>query len=188
MPTKHCYCLPWRRVDGEIQVMLAAKNLEQTRVDGHAPRITKRSRDTGKARGDNIIPNYAGQWVIIGGGGEKDEAPAAGCRREFLEETGVALPDRTYRMVTGAEWNCMLVEGAVIGENAAAIVNQNILAGAPPDDELEAAAWYSIAEAREKLTSVALPAEDEATYGRQARKPRDWFVEMISHVSEALPA
>lgn len=49
---------------------------------------------------DGATPDYhAGRWNGLGGKLEADESPRAGACREFLEESGVELPEGAFRPV-----------------------------------------------------------------------------------------
>jgi ADP-ribose pyrophosphatase YjhB (NUDIX family) len=71
------------------KVLLGPRQMIQRRVAGQEVR--------------GIIPNWAGQWVMIGGQGKPGETPQETAHKTFREQTGINLADNqvvsTYKVV-----------------------------------------------------------------------------------------
>jgi 8-oxo-dGTP pyrophosphatase MutT (NUDIX family) len=190
----HSYLLPVCPTDKSIWVMLGKKKLMQTRLHGHA--VTgddlRGLKSHMQVRG-NIIPNYAGQWVVIGGAvddevrvnGKPEQAYQAGYR-EFLEETGADLLRNfdTSRYMMGVEvgglWYGVIVKVGRIDELQTAIT-QNIAKGAVTDDEIECVEWMSITDAINRVNTRAPVA---AEYQARGYKTREWFSLLLQKVDQ----
>lgn len=80
MPS-YAFTLPFGLEDNDAKIILAQRQLIQKRQGGQTIRGT--------------IPEWAGQWGLIGGALEKNETPEAAAVRTFREQTGLGLSDRT---------------------------------------------------------------------------------------------
>jgi 8-oxo-dGTP pyrophosphatase MutT (NUDIX family) len=82
----YAFVLPYAREGDTATVLLGQRQMIQRRVAGQEVR--------------GIIPNWAGQWVMIGGQGKSGETPQETAQRTFREQTGINLADdqvvRTY--------------------------------------------------------------------------------------------
>jgi|GEM_PF-3199194 len=80
MPS-YAFTLPFGLEDNNAKIILAQRQLIQKRVAGQNVRGT--------------IPEWAGQWGLIGGALEENESAQAACVRTFREQTGLDLSDST---------------------------------------------------------------------------------------------
>jgi len=85
----YAFVLPYAREEDTATVLLGQHQMIQRRVAGQEVR--------------GIIPNWAGQWVMIGGQGKSGETPQETAQRTCREQTGINLADdrvlRTYGFV-----------------------------------------------------------------------------------------
>jgi 8-oxo-dGTP pyrophosphatase MutT (NUDIX family) len=85
----YAFVLPYAREEDTAKVLLGERQMIQRRVAGQEVR--------------GIIPDWAGQWVIIGGQGKSGEAPHETAQRTLREQTGINLADdrlvKTYGVV-----------------------------------------------------------------------------------------
>lgn len=183
---KHCYFLPWRHDDHNgFEVMLGVKNLEQATVAGRPVTVTERNRSQGKAIGSKMIPNYAGQWVIIGGGADAGESEEAAAEREFHEETGFKFDTpgqfsaKSYLIGT-AQWACVVRE-TLRPDKLRAEIQSSIKAKRVPDDELNGVQWFDLATAVTLMNHIQpVP----VTHERRSHQDRTWFVDILTRVRE----
>ena len=111
----------------------------------------------------------AGAWMIPKGGVEADEDPLDAALREFEEELGTR-PEGTPRPLCrirqkGGKWvEAFALEGDL---DAAAIVSNSFTMEYPPRSgefrsfpEVDAAAWFTLAEAHEKILPSQRPILD----------------------------
>ena len=111
----------------------------------------------------------AGAWMIPKGGVEAGEEPAEAARREFEEELGTRLqgpltPLARIRQAGGKWVEAFAMEGDLDTEQ---IVSNHFSLEYPPRSgrfqsfpEVDAAAWFTLAEARAKMLSSQLPLLD----------------------------
>jgi predicted NUDIX family NTP pyrophosphohydrolase len=130
--------LMWRRRDGQIEVLLAHFG---------GPMWAKRD---------------AGAWAIPKGMVEEGEDLAACARREFQEELGVTpegelVPLGRIRQKGGKQVEAFALEGDLDSDQ---IVSNSFTVEWPPRSgcfhsypEVDRAAWFTLAEAREKILS-----------------------------------
>jgi len=108
----------------------------------------------------------AGAWMVPKGGVEADEDPLDAALREFEEELGTR-PEGTPRPLCrvrqkGGKWvEAFALEGDL---DAAAIVSNSFTMEYPPRSgqlqsfpEVDAAAWFTLAEAQEKILPSQRP-------------------------------
>ena len=85
----YAFVLPYAREEDTATVLLGQRQMIQRRVAGQEVR--------------GIIPNWAGQWVMIGGQGKSGETPQETAQRTLREQTGINLADdrvvSTYKVV-----------------------------------------------------------------------------------------
>ena len=110
-----------------------------------------------------------GAWMIPKGGVEADEAPLACALREFEEELGVRLngkprPLCRIRQAGGKTVEAFALEGDLDPES---IVSNSFTIEYPPKSgtyrdfpEIDAAAWFSLAEARAQILPSQRPLLD----------------------------
>lgn len=110
-----------------------------------------------------------GAWSIPKGEHGPDEDPLAAARREFEEETGFPvqgefLPLGSEKQKSGKVVTAWAVEGNC---DAGAVRSNNFTLEWPPKSgrqtefpEVDRAGWFSLAEAKEKLTSGQVPFVD----------------------------
>lgn len=119
-----------------------------------------------------------GAWSIPKGEFDTDEAPAAAARREFMEETGVALTGELTPLAPVAQSRGKVVHAfAIEGDvDAAAVTSNRFTLEWPPRSgrtqsfpEIDRAAWFTLAEARRKIVAGqgALLDELSARYERR---------------------
>lgn len=114
----------------------------------------------------------AGAWTVAKGLIEPGEAPLDAARREWQEETGLALPDGPFlelgsiRQKGGKEVAAWLIEAELDPD---ALVSNTFEIEWPPRSgtrahfpEVDRAAWFSGAEAREKILAAQQPFLDRA--------------------------
>lgn len=146
MPTRRSAgLLPYRRRGGELEVFL---------VHPGGPFWARKDE---------------GAWSIAKGEiGE--EAPLAAAKREFAEETGLAIdgrfvPLRPVRQAGGKQVEAWAVEAEL---DPARIVSNRFTMEWPPKSgrtqefpEVDRAAWFPLAEARRKILAGQLPLLDQ---------------------------
>src|SRR5262249_46653152 len=83
------FVLPYAPEVDTAKVLLGQRQMIQRRVAGQEVR--------------GIIPDWAGQWVMIGGQGKSGETPQETAQRTLREQTGINLADdqvvSTYKVV-----------------------------------------------------------------------------------------
>jgi predicted NUDIX family NTP pyrophosphohydrolase len=104
-----------------------------------------------------------GAWSIPKGEIEPGEDPLAAARREFVEETGLAVDGDFVPLVPVKQKSGKLVRAwAVRGDaDAAAIKSNTFTHNGRAYPEVDRAAWFSLAEARRKLLPGQVPLLDE---------------------------
>ncbi len=80
MPSAYYFVLPYAEGEG-TQMLLAQRQLIQRRIDGKEEVYGK-------------IPDWAGQWVLVGGKGKEEEAATEAALRLFREQTGIDLSEK----------------------------------------------------------------------------------------------
>ncbi|MEI9986530.1 MAG: NUDIX hydrolase [Aliidongia sp.] len=181
---KQCYMLPFHMTpEGGIKVLLAKKRLLQKKVHSASIQVPPRAIRSGKATPEGMIPNNAGQWVLIGGG-QDDSTETEAVYREFAEETGIDLKKVPGLLsdqdipVNNALWYC-IAKRALLPEALEKNIIGQIESNNTPDDELEKVEWVNLEEAIRRMQN---PEPVDNVYLRQANKPRDWYIEMLSQV------
>ncbi len=79
MPSAYYFVLPYAEDEG-TQMLLVQRQLIQRRI-------------AGKQAVYGQIPNWAGQWVLVGGKGEEKEPASEAALRLFREQTGIDLSE-----------------------------------------------------------------------------------------------
>jgi predicted NUDIX family NTP pyrophosphohydrolase len=104
-----------------------------------------------------------GAWSIPKGEINPGEDPLAAGRREFAEETGLAVEGDFRPLAPVKQKSGKIVHAwAVRGDaDAAAIVSNTFTHNGREYPEVDRAAWFSLAEARRKLLSGQVPLLDE---------------------------
>ena len=85
MPSAYYFVLPYAEDEG-TQMLLAQRQLIQWWIDGKKVKYGK-------------IPDWAGQWVLVGGKGKEEEKAPEAALRLFREQTGIDLSEdqaKTY--------------------------------------------------------------------------------------------
>ena len=80
MPSAYYFVLPYAEDEG-TQMLLVQRQLIQRRI-------------AGKQAVYGQIPNWAGQWVLVGGKGEEKEPATTAALRLFREQTGINLSEQ----------------------------------------------------------------------------------------------
>ncbi|MFK7985739.1 MAG: NUDIX domain-containing protein [Sandaracinaceae bacterium] len=109
----------------------------------------------------------AGAWTVAKGLLEAQEAPLAAAQREWLEETGLTLPEGPFlplgmiRQKSGKEVEAWLIEAEL---DPGALKSNTFEIEWPPRSgktgvfpEVDRAAWFSAPEAREKILEAQRP-------------------------------
>jgi predicted NUDIX family NTP pyrophosphohydrolase len=137
--------LLWRRLDGELQVLL-----------GHPGGPYFRRKDEG-------------EWTVLKGEIDDDgEEPTAVARREFHEETGQALPSDVELLPLGdirqKSGKVVFAWGAEGDLDPEAAVSNTFELEWPPHSgrvqvfpEIDRVAWFDLVSAREKLKGAQAP-------------------------------
>ena len=89
---------------------------------------------------------YTGQWGLIGGAVEADEAPDVAARRETLEEAGVEVElSEPIAALGGPEFRLQYPNGDQVSY-VSVVYDARVLAGdpAPDGDETDGCAWFAI--------------------------------------------
>ncbi|MEI9983864.1 MAG: NUDIX hydrolase [Aliidongia sp.] len=142
--------------------------------------MNPRAIKAGKATPEGMIPNNAGQWVLIGGG-QDDSTETEAVYREFTEETGIDLEKVPGLLseqdihLNNALWHC-IAKRALLPEALAKNIAGQIRGNHTPDDELEKVEWVDLEEAIRRMQNYE---PVDSFYRKQANKPRDWYVEML---------
>ena len=177
-----CYLLAYTKDDsGNIRVLIAQKKL-------HSAFIT----NMGVKQSKSSVPDYAGQWVIVGGKIKLQEKPQAAGLRAFKEATGLDLAStfnytlfRTETLTDkyGYDFSCTYVAlTEAEAEELTAQGNINIAEGFDGElahDEIKQVAWLPLAEARKQLNSKVEVAE---RYEEKAYQSRDWWDLILNKV------
>ncbi len=85
MATAYYFILPYAETDDGTTMLLAKRHLIQRLIKGQKFNTSKGVWP--------LIPEWAGQWVVIGGAGLDSESGEEATRRLFREQTGVNLAD-----------------------------------------------------------------------------------------------
>lgn len=111
-----------------------------------------------------------GAWSIPKGEFEADEAPIDAARREFVEETGIALtvPLRPLTPIAQSRAKTVHAFAAEADVDVARIVSNTFMLEWPSRSgrmqsfpEIDRAAWFSLDEARTKIVAGQRPILDE---------------------------
>ena len=112
----------------------------------------------------------AGAWSIPKGEFDADEAPAAAARREFREETGVALTAELIALTPVAQSRGKTVHAfaAEADLDPALVASNTFTLEWPPRSgrmqtfpEIDRAAWFALDEARTKIVAGQRPILDD---------------------------
>jgi predicted NUDIX family NTP pyrophosphohydrolase len=114
----------------------------------------------------------AGAWSIPKGEFDESEDALAAARREFLEETGIALKAENYillspvKMKSGKVIHAWAAEGHVIPEEISSNTFELKLKDGKTATfpEVDKAAWFEIEEAKQKIIPAQAPFLDELVH------------------------
>lgn len=158
--------------------------------DGNQVLVAKKKL-TGKRFGGEVSPptilNYAGQWVIPGGGVKTGEEVQDAAVREFLEETGLTIREgdegnvkSIYTTIlednSGSKFSCSFA----IAKNqnrVSSLINQNLSENRTLDDELQIVEWVDVLTAKGRFQTFTEVIPEALS---KAKQPRDWFVIALS--------
>ena len=98
-----------------------------------------------------VEPTYKPTWEIPGGLVEADESPLQACRREVAEELGIELPVHRLLVVDWVPRRGVWPEGLLFVFDGGVLEEHRLADVRLPVDELAAARFVTLDEAREHL-------------------------------------